>query len=817
MLQDLLKCAAFIALVLVCLPVRAQPPSGNSNVFRVDGNISDSLTYTPMELVTATVLDETGSEVTSALTDVQGRFSVVLSKKGSYILHVSFVGYRSRSIPFFVTGEEVNLRIPTIFLAADIRLLEGVTVTGRKQLVETRPGMLIYHADKDVTNLGGNAADVLRKAPALTVDADGNVSMRGSSSIRILINGKYSGQMARSPADALNMIPADMIRSVEIVTSPSARYEAEGTAGVINIITKKTAEPLNGALELVGGNLDLIFNPRAGFARGKWVVNTYGHLHRSRVKRQSTFTRFPLDEGSSAATVGQTSYSDNFRPHGMLDLGVDYEADSSNLLSLSASAWFGNWPVNSMQENTSGRGRETALQYRQQTGTSGAPNEGIDLNLSYTHKFRKKGRELFIIGQYMNNFRDDFNYDTWHRDANGGLLYRERNHNHLQTVERTIQADYTHPLFANGKSTLQTGLKAIFRDVESAYSTWAAGSGNPASMLPVPGRTDVFGYRQDVMAGYAQVQLDAGAGWIVQAGGRLESTFLEGEFLSAGVPFRNRFRNFVPNVTISKKLNDTQRISLNYTQRISRPSILDLNPNIDARDSRNLVSGNPGLRPETSHQGELSYTLSTGKGLFLHTGLYGRKTNNAIENVVTVDAAGVSLSTRQNLAANSLYGVNLSASSGILPGWSWGTNVRAGYLDFRSRALNIAGKGWGWGINLNTTCKFMKYYTAQLFGDYDSRVVTLQGYDTDWFYYSMAIKREWPGTGLTAGLTTVNPFAPYAVRGNVWYGSGYTTETSVRRYNRAVRLTLNWVFGESGRQAKRKAVRNDDLKSGSER
>lgn len=784
-----------------------------TGVYAVKGVVADSADRKPMEFATVSVHDSLLKNPAVTYTGAGGEFTISFSQKTGGFLHVSFVGYQSKIIPVAI-GEGPVTDIGTLYLSQDSRQLGDVTITGRRQLVEQKQGMLVYHAEKDVTNLGGSAADVLRKAPALSVDADGNVAMRGSRNLKILINGKHSGQMARSPADALSMIPADMIRSVEIITSPSSRYDAEGTAGVINIITKKTSERLNGALELAGGNLDLIFNPRAGFSSGKWIVNSYGHLHRSKVKKSTSFSRFPSDN-TQQATSGQTADFNNARPHGMLDVTVDYEADSNNLVNFAASGWFGNWPVNSLTHNTSSGNDAGRRYYTQQTETNGAPNEGIDISLGYTRKFARPGQEFFVIGQYTNNFRDDFNYDTRHTGDEGTLLYRERNRNHLQTVEWTFQTDYIHPLFSGGKSALETGLKAILRKVGSDYSTWAADGG--AGLLPVQERTDMFSYSQEVLAGYAQVRLGFDPGWTVQAGARFESTFLEGDFRSAASPFKNNFHNLVPNASVTRKWNDAHSFTLSYTQRISRPSILDLNPNVDARDSRNLVAGNPDLRPEASHQVELSHTLTAVSGFFLHTGLFGRRTANAIEDVVTVDDSGVSLSTRQNLAANSRYGANISASSGILPGWSWGSNAWIGYLDFQSKALNIDNKGWGWGLNLNTTCKFAGYYTAQVFGDYDSRVITLQGHNTDWFYYSLAVKREWPANGLTLGLTAINPFSAYAVRGSVWHGSGFTTDSRTRSYNRAVRLTVNWKFGESGRQVKRKSVRNDDLKSSSER
>lgn len=816
-LKTILRYTFFCICFIVCRQV-TQAQNQPISKYQIKGIIADSLDKKPVEFVTINLLDvSTTKSAGATYTNDKGFFELGLNKKGDYKLELILVGYHPKIISVTVDDQTPVINIPLIVLTSNVQQLADVVVVGTRQLVEQKSGMLVYHAERDVTNLGGTAADVLRKTPVLKVDADGNVSMRGSSNLKILINGKYSGQMARSPADALNMIPADMIKSVEVITSPSSRYDAEGAAGVINIITKKGTDSLNGALEIVASNWEQAFNPRLAFSKGKWNVNFFAHAHRLQQKRETNLLRSSFTDNGEPYQLQQQAFMNNVMPHGMSEISVDYQADSSTLISLSATGWLGNWPSDRRQNNTTLQSGAVVQQFEQQTITNNAANQGYFLSLGYSKKFRRVGQELFVIALYEDNLKDDFDYDTWHRNTEGVILYREQNNNHMCSKESTLQIDYTHPISKDGKNQLEIGAKAILRDVSSDYTTLASADNQPSVLVPVSSRTNVFDYGQDIFAGYVQTKFNLPNKWFLQVGVRLEETLIEGRFKTQFQPFKNNFRNFVPSATLTKTLNEANSFNLSYTQRISRPSIIDLNPNIDARDSRNLESGNPDLRPEASHQVELSHTLSTEAGFFFNTSLYGKQTNNSIENIIQVNNEGVSLSTKQNLASNHQYGVNLSTSFSLTKGIVLESNARLGYMDFKSQALNIERKGWGGGLNVNTTFKLRNNYTLQAFGDYDSQAVTLQGHETDWFYYSFALKKEWPKSKITAGLSTVNPFSNTMSRSRVIIASGFTSDNVTSYYNRAVKLTLVWKFGGQGKQVNRKSASNDDLKSSSER
>lgn len=780
--------------------------------YLVKGNVSDSTTKKTIEFATISILDAEQKVIALTYSDENGNFKSSDISEGSYFINLSFVGYGQKNLLFKISSQKPVFDFGNILLNSQVNQLQTVTVTGSKQLVEQQPGMLIYNAEKDISNNGGTAADVLRKAPILNVDAAGNVSMRGNSNLRILINGKYSGQMARSPGDALNMMPAGSIKSVEVITSPSARYDAEGAAGVINIITKKGQQSVSGTVEVVGGNLEQAINPRLSVNRDKWNINSTLHLHRFRNKELTELDRTTLENGRPTGRLYQEITKDNTNPHSSGDIQIEYTPDSLNLFNFSVNGWLGRWPDNSTQRNRRFSADDALLEEYQQSATTQAPSKGFDLNLGYTHKFRKSGEELYLMAQH-NRSTDDFNYISSQTGLERNLLFRETNDNRTNNNEWTFQTDYILPLDKSGQHALETGLKAILRNGGTNYNVQESSDSNPDVLVPIGSRSDQFDYRQDVVAAYGQLKLKWKNGWALHAGARMEGTFLEGKQRIQNTSFNNEFWNFVPSATLFRKLNANNNLTLSYTKRISRPSLWDLNPNANSQDQNNITVGNPRLRPEEVNQTEFTYALQTDNDVFLNFSLFTRKTNNSIESVVSIGDNGVATTSKQNLASNAQHGLNFSTSFPILPGWKFNSNANVRYAKFQSGALNISNDGIAWGINLNSSWKLPKNFSVQVYGDYDAKSVTLQGYESSWLYYSFSAKKEIPSKKLTVTLTTVSPFGQYISRTDVVRASDFNSTLNNRYMMRSVRLSLNWEFGGLIKGTQSRKISNDDQKN----
>lgn len=782
--------------------------SNSRNSFIVTGKIIDSVTHNPVMYATITLIKQ-DSAINSAYSGEDGAFSVHALQAGEYIIEITSVGYDIRHINVHVSSASSSFAAGNILLSKSTKSLQEVTITGRRKLIELRPGMLIYNAENDLSLKGGTAADVLRKAPVLNVDAQGNVSMRGSRNLKILIDGKYSGQIARSPADALNMMPANIIKSVEVITTPSAKYDAEGAAGVINIITKKSRQSISGALEVAASNLEQVFNPRIAINSNKLSVSIHGHLHRLRQKEAYTSSRTQFDNGNESLILNQEMNKDNAAPHGSGDIAITYTADSTTEISLGANIWFGNWPDNNNMFTTVGLPNGSITeQYRQSTDAADK-YAGADINLAYSKKFKKPGQELTLLAQF-NPGRSRNPYHMWQFDNHNTKLYEELNNNTAKSKEWTLQADYIQPFSSNGIFTLESGLKMIIRNASSNYNVTAAS--NQDALQPVASRSDIFTYSQDVWAGYSMLKANLKKNWYAEAGLRLELTSFNGEIEKAATKFDNQFTNLIPSATISKKINDNQTFSLSYTQRLTRPYIWDLNPNINASDPKNISTGNPDLSPEIAHQAEFTYGFYPTSAFFLNTALFWKQTNNAIVEFTSVDNAGIATTKKQNLAANRIYGLNLSAMATLTPWWSTNGNINLEYLDYNSDALQILSKGWATHVNLNTTFKLQGNYSIQAFGEINTRRIMLQGYESFVYYYSIAGKKEFPSKKITLTLALTNPFSNYIPQTQVIQTQQFYYALNNRYYNRAVKLTVNWEFGGLFNQKGAKKISNEDVK-----
>ncbi len=798
-------CRRIVFVLLTCLVALTV---NGQEVFKgvVSGKITDSVSGIPVEYATIMFYDHENVNIGAAYSLENGTFHKTNLKTGDYRIEISSTGFLLKEIHFTIQ-ENAPTQLLNIYLSTSEKQLDAVIVTGSKKLIEKKPGMLVYVAENDVTNKGGTAADVLRKAPVLSVDAQGNVNMRGNSNIKILIDGKYSGQMARSIADALNMMPADIIKSVEIITNPSAKYDAEGAAGVINIITKKGNKSGSGTIEVSASNWEQMINPRFSFAGNKWSVTFNGHIHRFLSKTDSRIARNTFENGQALGMLDQQVTRKTTAPHGSGDVTVIYQLDSLTEISLGINTWLGNWPNDRVIGSTVRNHVGIVTDQYQQTIDTRAAYLGADFNIGINRKMKRPGQELTMLVQYSPS-KEDSRYIASLASNDNKYISGEWNNSNTKNAEWTVQVDYSHPVLRS--SIFETGFKAILRSFDNDYNLYVNSAVNP-EYIPDPSRSDIFGYTQNVWAGYALAKLNLKKGWHAELGTRLEQTFLEGSFTGSTNSFKNRFTNLIPTATISKKINEEHSLDISYTKRLTRPYIWDLNPNINSSDPKNIQSGNPELDPEIAHQAELSHGWSPASSFFLNSSVFWKRTGNAIINFVRIDSGDVTYTSKQNLASNRVYGVNLSATFKANELLNLNANVNVNHLKYNSEALQILQEGWATDFNINVTQKLPKKYTIQAFGEYNTRVVQLQGHTTRKYYYSFAAKKEISSPQLTITVALINPFANTLEQSTLISTPQFATTTTNRFYNRAFKLTLNWDLGKRLNQKERKKINNNDI------
>ncbi|MFM9053029.1 MAG: TonB-dependent receptor domain-containing protein, partial [Bacteroidota bacterium] len=573
---------------------------------KITGTVFDSLSGKAVPYGTIALFEKGSTKpIDGTVTDEKGTFKLKNLRNGKYKVTVSFIGYESRSFDSLVVSEKnLYIDLGNIQLPPSATILKEAVVEGEKPLIEMKVDKLVYNADKDISVKGGNSSDVLRKVPMVSVDLDGNVSLQGTQNIRILINDKPSTLMASSVADALKMIPADEIEKVEVITSPSAKYDAEGTGGIINIITKKkNVQGVSGSVNAGAGTRSSNLFSNINFRQGRWGTGLnlggfgylgIGSLNNLRVSTipGSTIDNYLLQSGDNIAY--------GFGPFAQLTADIDLTSKSS----LSGSLRLNNFNNGSRGDTKNdfsfdGNNYFTAFTNEYKTVTNGL---SYDANIDYKKSFRKKEQELSVSAQLSRNNRTT-DYDVDRIGNADTAYYKESSLNKNLNTEKTLQIDYVHPL--TKKFTLETGAKTIFRDVSSDYSYDTCDFAQDAFVEDVS-RGNYFDYKQNVFAGYGQGTLQLGK-FGIKAGLRYEYTQVEGALQQGDTSFSNDFGNWVPTATFSYSKPGKFNAKISYTRRIQRPGMTYLNPWVNTSDSLNISYGNPELDPEVSHSFELGY------------------------------------------------------------------------------------------------------------------------------------------------------------------------------------------------------------------
>jgi outer membrane receptor protein involved in Fe transport len=782
------------------------------------------VTTQPVPFATVAVRDAS-SLITGTTTDSTGKFTVTNLPLGSYTLTVTSVGYNPVNKRIALTSQTSSVTLPAIHLRSTSQTLGEVTVAAQKSLIEEKGDRLVYNAEKDVSNVGGSAADVLRKVPSLSLDLEGNIQMRGNSNIRVLINGKPSAMMARNLADALKQMPADNIKSVEVITSPGAKYDAEGAAGVINIITKKALQGFNGSVMASAGTLNRSTNTKLAFKTKKLGFSLSANGYQFRNIRESQTLRTTLTNGTPLNTLFQSSFADNTGTGGYGELSLDYDPDSTSRINFSANAWGGYYPNNSSVINRLADPAGNVLQQFRNDIRLSNPYGNSQFDLGYTKTFHRRAdkparvgvapAEFSLLTQYS-RMPDNYFYDAdrYTLDETAQLIFRQHSTNYSRNKEYTLQADYTYPFqIRSARDTtrlkLETGVKAIRRDIGSEYRVEESADGRVPLVLD-PAQSNDFDYNQQIYAGYSALRVETRSKWTLNVGARLERTLITGNFMTTKTNLNSQYTNLIPSLMASKGLG-SHTVKASYTQRIQRPQLWYLNPWVNASDPRNLQTGNPYLNPELNHAVELGHSVTTKKGLSINSAFYWRMTNNAIEYVRTIDEAGVLLNKPQNIAQRAAYGLNMNLSGQASKVWTLNGGMDLRYVDLRSPGLNQSNNGLVGNFNVSSTYKLPHDYTFQANGNFNSGWISLQGQGSSFYWYGFALKRELMAKKASLTLGVNNPFNRGVTQSFSQNGQMFTSETRAFFLSRSARIAFEWRFGQmsSGSKQSRK-ISNDD-------
>ncbi len=616
----------------------------------------------PLPKASVAVYDSTQSNIiTGVTTDTTGVFRVDVSP-GNYVVEISFVSYRPYTEEVSINAGETT-ELGNIGLSPTAETMSEVYVRAESSQMQMSFDKRVFEVGQDITSLGGSAVEVLDNVPSLATDIDGNLSLRGNQSVRILINGKPSSRVSGGNVDALRSIPANMIKEVEIITNPSSKYSAEGSAGIINIILKKeTQRGVNGSFSLGTGlpqeyegstNLNYRVNDVNFFFNG-------GIDYRTEPESGSSFQRFSGPDTTymySERTNAQEAELD-----GDLRFGADFYLSENEVLTASAY-------VSGEREENNEDINYTDFEYR--AGQFSGPvieeivrdneevsNEGdIDFNLDYENKFDGDEHKLVADASFdISSETADTDIEETIRQGTEDPLF-QRITDSEDEKDLRINAEYVRPLGENGK--LETGIRSDTEWMDNSYSAEERQNGNWVSL---PAFSNNFKYLENVNAAFAILGTEWGS-FSGQVGLRLENTRIRTEVKSTGQVNDQNYVNLFPSAFLNYAFNEQQSVQISYSRRLSRPWSRALIPFVDFDDPRSQYTGNPNLRPEFSNSYEAGYLHYWDTGSLL-TSFYYRYRTDVIERI-TEQNQGVIRIFPINLATEESWGIELSADQEI--------------------------------------------------------------------------------------------------------------------------------------------------------
>jgi len=821
----------FTIISLTVLTAKAQlggVGGGSSIVGKVSGTLVDSVSKKPLDYASVSIFRATGSSpINGVLTDEKGGFKIDGIHPGSYKLRITYVGYPDKFVTGVVTTDsKPDKNVGVVLLASSSKQLKGVEVTGTAALVENKIDKIVYNAEKDLTAAGGNATDVLQKVPLVAVDINGNVSLRGDQNVRVLINGKPSGATSASLSDVLKTIPADQIKSIEVITSPSAKYDAEGSAGIINIITKqKNMSGISGSVSggigtrQNNGNFNLNYNKN----RFNLSINAGGNF----TWPQTSLTTFNneihgVDSlGNPTHTATASNGSTYLKRHGGIgNISAGYDFNAFNNLHTNIRLNQGGFdPTSTTQYGFTDFITPDSSRLYNSRSKSHNTFGGFDWNLDYTHKFKKEGEELDISTQWSHS-KIVTDYTSLYFNAPSTNANSQNNIDGLNN-EYTLQVDYTLPV--NKVFKLESGGKEIIRRLSSNSELFKPSTTSPNGFVLDDVNSSNYSYHQNVTAAYTVLTITLPKDYSILAGARDEITSIRGDSESPNQPSvpPYSYNTFIPSLTLQKKLTSTQTIKLTYSKRITRPSLQFLNPFINASNNLAQTQGNPSLSPEVSQTVELGYTTFIGSSV-INLSAYYKHTQGLIENIVEplIGLPGT-LSTFQNAATNNSLGgsffgsvnpikiLTLRASINV---YTYNPTPFAQYAaDFTNTGTHVQYNAFA-----AATFNFPSGIIFEMFAVENSPRYTLQGSSPSFSILGAGLRKQILKKKASIGINTLEPFNKYKHFDTDISSPGFSQRSTFAFPFRSVGLTFSYSFGKTtfSNPQQKKGVNNDDMKQG---
>ncbi len=652
----------------------------------LEGRVVSEVEDRGLELANLKVFDQVDSSfVTGGLADDQGRFNLEV-ETGTYYLQTSYVGYEEQvfaDVDVDGTQKVVDLGDLAMKTGGNATL-DAVEIQAQGAQMELQLDKRIFRVDQDISLNASSADEILQNLPSVEVDAEGGVSLRGSGNVRILINGKPSGMVGiGGETDGLRNIPANLIERVEVITNPSARYDAEGEVGIINIILKKEQRPgFNGSFNVSTGypqnhRLGANLNYRSG--KVNFFVNVSGDYRDS--PGGGGYYQELKENGETYLITDQQNDRSRASLGGNLRAGADWTINDWNTLTFSGLVGYDD-EVN--RTNITYRDFTPEMELIEETTRNQIENESdenVEFQLNHRKTFPIENHEWTSSIQYQLN-NDTELADITEQVLGYGDPLLQRSSNTEDEAQWLIQSDYVHPFGPEDKLRFETGTRITLRTINNNYLVEEK---QPAEALfqTLPNFNNDFLYQENIYAAYGIFSQEIQR-FAYQVGLRAEYSDIGADTLAENMydnVIRKQYLNWFPSAFLSYKLNGRNTLQLSYSRRLSRPRFRNLMPFSSFSDRRNLRVGNPDLDPEYTNSMELGYLAYWDKGSLLSS-IYYRNRTGVIERITTLDEDGTSFRIPVNLSTQNAVGFELSGSQDITSWWNISGNLN--FYGFRT-------------------------------------------------------------------------------------------------------------------------------------
>lgn len=749
-----------------------------------------------------------GGVVGGVLSEEDGSFQVTNLPFGAHRLQVSFMGYETFQSDVFV----LNPRTGGVYAAGTLSLAPSVTALDAAEVVEERSTLemmvdrRVFNVGNDLGSAGATATELLRNVPSVQVDIDGNISLRGSGNVQILIDGRPSGMTGSARTAFLDAIPAGSIERVEIITNPSARFDPDGMAGILNIVLKKNKlSGFNGQIQATAGT----FNNPAANASLNHRSDHWNLFSSASWNQRDVFTRGDVDRllnlADSSSVLVQRRRGNSFSPSASGRLGAEWMPDLRTVWSANVNYSFSR-PTQSdtlLNEETWDTDYRTASR---RISTESSWEQGWDLDAGFRREFDDSRRHLLLASVRQSRSAGSTEQDI-REDALGfapgtpNTSVTDFNDQEDVRDRTVVSVDYERPMPSEGK--LEVGWKSNLSQTTNRFGyleqdslAWINGLYIP---LGVREAGYGFSYREHVHALYGTYGAKKGV-YGLQLGLRLEQVFtaaaLEPDSGEVVAPFRNDYFALYPSVNLSRQRDDEHTWALSYSRRVNRPGGMQVNPFVDDSDVRNIRIGNPALLPEFTHSLEFSHQWSRGRAS-LTTSLFFKQTTDVIRWYRTVNDLGITTSTFVNLDSRHDEGLETVVMWPVGKSGSVRATASIYYLTNNVSGLEAASSnsGWSWNVNGFANIPLGKVWKCQITEMYMGPSVTPQGQFDGFHATDIAVQRSWNDAGLDLSMRVSDVFDT-----RQWAYSTVTSnfeqEAVRKRQSRMGYVTLTWKFGK---------------------